>query len=147
MFLDCFIQKVSKKNLRGVGSIRPPPPPLGKGSINNCKFGNSFNYWYFRLKSSDFPPKHLSFEKLLSKTFKGVFNTLQNFMFMGATVFEIAGRVRPKVCGWFRFDLCRIPLSSTLEQGYEPASAKADKWNLHSFINIVFLSNQVSGKG
>ena len=62
------------------------------------------NYWYFRLKSSDFPPKHLSFERLLwlpskhyvnnfniSKTFKGVSNALQNFRFIGATVFEIAG--------------------------------------------------------
>ena len=25
MFLDCFVQKVSKKNLLGVGSTHPPP--------------------------------------------------------------------------------------------------------------------------
>ena len=27
MFLDCFVQKLSKKNLWGFGSIPPPPPP------------------------------------------------------------------------------------------------------------------------
>ena len=25
----------------------------------------NLNYWYFRMKSSDFPPKHVSFEGLL----------------------------------------------------------------------------------
>ena len=58
------------------------------------------NYWYFRLKSSNFAPKHVSFEELLSKhyvnnfniskTFEGFSNSLQNFTFMRATVFEIA---------------------------------------------------------
>ena len=37
----------------------------------------------------------------MSETFKGVSNTLQNFTFMGATVFEIAveGRLAPLVKG------------------------------------------------
>ena len=33
--------------------------------LKDCEFGSNLNYWYIRLKSSDFPPKHLSFEKLL----------------------------------------------------------------------------------
>ena len=34
----------------------------------------------------------------ISKTFKGISNTLQNFTFMGATVPEIAGRGGGGVC-------------------------------------------------
>ena len=30
-FLDCFVQKLSKKNLQGVRL--DPPPPLGKGRV------------------------------------------------------------------------------------------------------------------
>ena len=33
--------------------------------LEDCEFGSNLNYWYFRLKSSDVPPKHLSFEELL----------------------------------------------------------------------------------
>ena len=69
----------------------------------DCEFGRNLNYWYFRLKYGDFPNiKHLPFEELLwkpgkhyinklniSETLNHVSNTLQNFKFMGATVFEI----------------------------------------------------------
>ena len=37
------------------------------------------------------PSKHYVNNFNISKTFKGVSNTLPNFTFMGATVFEIAG--------------------------------------------------------
>ena len=38
-----------------------------------------------------FPSKHYVNNSNISKTLKDVSNTLQNFKFMGATVFEIAG--------------------------------------------------------
>ena len=57
--------------------------------------------------------KHFSFEELLwypsnhylsnfniSETFKDVFDTLQNFTLMEATVFEIAGGTLGKRCGY-----------------------------------------------
>ena len=75
------------------------------------------NNWYFRLKSSDFHLKASLFKELLwqaikhyvnnfytSKTFKDVSNTLQNFEFIRAMVFEIAkGPPDPppgKSCGY-----------------------------------------------
>ena len=72
--------------------------------LQDCGFGSCLNLGIFGLKSGNFPDKTHIFEKFLwysfnhyasnfniSRTFKEVSNILQNFTFMGTTVFEIAG--------------------------------------------------------
>ena len=51
---------------------------------------------------------HYTSKFSISRTFKDVSNTLQNFMFMGTTIFETAGRGFDRPVGTKRFGKERV---------------------------------------